>query len=316
MKPIKIIFLDAETLGNDVSLEPISSLGDYTAYPSTAPDKVIERCKGCDVVISNKVYIGKNEMDALPDLKLICVAATGTNNIDMAYAAEKGIPVRNAVNYSTESVAQVTFGFILNLIGKFSEFDRYVKSGEYSASGCFTNANVPFFELSGKRIGIIGMGNIGSRVAAIAEAFGMEVAYYPTSGIAHCDRYPALTLDGLLSQSDIISIHCPLNERTKGLVKYAELARMKRSGLIVNMGRGGIIDEADLARALDEGIIAGAAADVFTKEPLPADHPFLTMSHPEKIMLTPHIGWASKEARECLIRKIAENIINNACLCK
>lgn len=308
---MRIVFLDAETLGNDVSLSPISSLGEYVSYPSTTPQQTIDRCKGFDVVITNKVYIGRDEMDALPELKLICVAATGTNNVDMAYAAEKGIPVRNAVNYSTESVAQVTFTFILNAVGKAGFFDRYVKSGEYSASGCFTNASEPFFELSGKRIGIIGMGNIGSRVAQIADAFGMEVSYFPTSGIAHCDRYPALSLDRLLKESDIISIHCPLNERTKGLIGFEQLKTMKKSGIIVNMGRGGIIDEADLARALDEGIIAGAAADVFTKEPMPADHPFLKMAHPEKILLTPHIGWASKEARECLIRKIAENITNN-----
>lgn len=307
---MKIVFLDAETLGNDVSLKPIISLGEYRAYHSTAPEQTVERCQGCDVVITNKVYLGKAEIDSLPQLKLICVAATGTNNIDIAYAAEKGIPVRNVANYSTESVAQVTFGFILNLVGKCSYFDNYVKRGEYSTSGCFTNAQVPFVELAGKKMGIIGMGNIGSRVAAIAEAFGMQVAYFPTSGIAHCDKYQALPLDKLLAQSDVVSIHCPLNERTKGLVKYEQIQKMKNSGIIVNMGRGGIIDEADLARALDEDIIAGAGVDVFTQEPMPADHPFLKMAHPEKIMLTPHIGWASKEARECLIRKIAENIIN------
>lgn len=308
---MKIVFLDAETLGSDISLSPISSLGEYKAYPSTLPSQTVERCKGYDVVITNKVYIGKAEMDALPDLKLICVAATGTNNVDTAYAAEKGLPVRNAVNYSTESVAQVTFMFILNLVGKASLFDNYVKSGAYTGSGCFTNANVPFFELAGKSIGIIGMGNIGSRVAQIAEAFGMKVSYYPTSGKAHCDRYPAIPLETLLAESDIVSIHCPLNERTKGLIGSEQLRKMKPEGMIVNMGRGGIIDEAALASALDEGVIAGAAVDVFTKEPMPADHPFLNMSHPEKIMLTPHIGWASREARECLVRKIAENITNN-----
>lgn len=152
---MKIVFLDAETLGNDVSLSPVSSLGEYISYPSTTPQQTVERCKGCDVVITNKVYIGKAEMDALPELKLICVAATGTNNVDMAYAAQKGIPVKNAVNYSTESVAQVTFMFILNLVGKAGFFDRYVKSGAYSASGCFTNAVEPFFELSGDRKSVV-----------------------------------------------------------------------------------------------------------------------------------------------------------------
>lgn len=309
---MKIVFLDAETLGNDVSLEPISSLGEYVSYPSTRPEEVIPRCKGFDVVISNKVYLGKEAIDALlPELKLICVAATGTNNIDMAYAAEKGIPVRNAVNYSTESVAQVTFTFILSMVGKAAFFDNYVKSGAYSVSGCFTNATVPFFELYGKKLGIIGLGNIGSRVAAIGKTFGMEVSYFSTSGTSHSKEYPSVPLDKLLAESDIVSIHCPLNERTKGLVGYKELSQMKKSAYIVNMGRGGIIVESDLVRALDEGLIAGAAADVFTKEPMPADHPFLHLKHPERIMLTPHIGWASREARECLIRKIAENISNN-----
>ncbi|MBO4570874.1 MAG: D-2-hydroxyacid dehydrogenase [Bacteroidales bacterium] len=306
---MKIVFLDAETLGDDVSLSPISDLGEYISYPSTRPEQTIERCKGFDVVISNKVYLGKEAIDALlPELKLICVAATGTNNVDMEYAAKCGIPVRNAVNYSTESVAQTTYMFILSLVGRTAFFDNYVKGGEYSASGCFTNARVPFFELSGKKLGIIGLGNIGSRVATIGKAFGMEVSYYPTSGVAHSDEYPALPLEKLLAESDIVSIHCPLNPRTKGLIGYEQLKMMKPSAYIVNMGRGGIIVEEELARALDEGIIAGSAADVFTKEPMPAEHPFLHLKHPERMLLTPHIGWASREARECLIRKIAENI--------
>ena len=180
-----------------------------------------------------------------------------------------------------------------------------------SVSGCFTNARVPFFELNGKTLGIIGLGNIGSRVASIGKAFGMDISYFPTSGKAHSAEYPALPLERLLAGSDIISIHCPLNERTKSLIGYEELSMMKRSAYIVNMGRGGIIVENELARALDEGIIAGAAVDVFTREPMPEEHPFLHLKHPERLILTPHIGWASREARECLIRKIAENISNN-----
>ena len=306
---LKIVFLDAQTLGNDVSLAPVASLGEYVSYPSTRPEEVFDRIAGFDVVITNKVWMGKEQMDSSPALKLICVAATGTNNVDTAYAAEKGIPVRNAVDYSTESVTQVTWMHILGLVGQARYFDGYVKDGSYSASGCFTNAAVPFFELRGKTFGTVGLGNIGSRVAGVAEAFGMKVLYYPTSGKPHSDRYEADTdLRSFLSRCDVVSVHCPLNERTNGLIGYDALAQMKRSAVIVNMGRGGIIVEADLARALDEGLIAGAAADVFTKEPMPADHPFLHLRHPERLLLTPHIGWASREARECLIRKIAENI--------
>ena len=306
---LKIVFLDAQTLGSDISLAPVSDLGDYVSYPFTKPEDVFERIAGFDVVITNKVWMGKEQIDASPALKLICVAATGTNNVDTAYAASKGIPVRNAVDYSTESVTQVTWMHILNLVGKARYFDDYVKDGSYSASGCFTNATVPFFELRGKTYGTVGLGNIGSRVSAVAEAFGMKVLYYPTSGKPHSDRYEADTdLDSFLSRCDVVSVHCPLNERTNGLIGYDRLTRMKRSAVIVNMGRGGIVVEADLARALDEGLIAGAATDVFTKEPLPSGHPYLKMQHPERLLLTPHIGWASREARICLVDKIAANI--------
>lgn len=306
---LKIVFLDAQTLGSDISLAPVSDLGDYVSYPFTKPEDVFERIAGFDVVITNKVWMVKEQIDASPALKLICVAATGTNNVDTAYAASKGIPVRNAVDYSTESVTQVTWMHILNLVGKARYFDDYVKDGSYSTSGCFTNATVPFFELRGKTYGTVGLGNIGSRVVGVAEAFGMKVLYYPTSGKPHSDRYEADTdLDSFLSRCDVVSVHCPLNERTNGLIGYGQLARMKRSAVIVNMGRGGIVVEADLARALDEGLIAGAATDVFTKEPLPSGHPYLKMQHPERLLLTPHIGWASREARICLVDKIAANI--------
>ena len=307
---LKIVFLDAQTLGSDISLAPVASLGEYVSYPFTRPEEVFERIKGFDVVITNKVWMGKEQIDSSPDLKLICVAATGTNNVDTAYAASKGIPVKNAVDYSTESVTQVTWMHILNLVGKAAYFDGYVKDGSYSGSGCFTNAAVPFFELRGKTFGTVGLGNIGSRVAGIARAFGMDVIYYPTSGKPHSDIYEADTdLRSFLSRCDVVSVHCPLNERTKGLIGYGELSQMKRGSVIVNMGRGGIIVESDLARALDEGLIAGAAADVFTGEPMPSDHPFLKLRHPERLQLTPHIGWASREARICLVGKIAENIV-------
>ena len=306
---LKIVFLDAQTLGNDISLAPVASLGDYTAYPFTRPEEVVARMQGCDVVITNKVRIGRVEIDACPSLKLICEAATGVDNIDVAYAESKGIPVRNAVNYSTESVAQVTWMLILQLVGHAAFFDHFVKSGAYSAGTCVTNVEWPFFELKGKTFGTVGLGNIGSRVAAIAEAFGMHVLYYPTSGKPHSDRYEADTdLHHFLSRCDVVSVHCPMNDRTRGLIGYEALKQMKATAVVVNMGRGGIIVEDDRARALDEGLIAGAGVDVFTKEPLPAGHPYLGLQHPERLLLTPHIGWTSREARLCLVEKIAENI--------
>ena len=306
---LKIVFLDAQTLGSDISLAPVASLGEYVSYPFTKPEEVFDRIAGFDVVITNKVWMGKEQIDSSPALKLICVAATGTNNVDTVYAASKGIPVRNAVDYSTESVTQVTWMHILSLVGHARFFDDYVKDGSYSASGCFTNASVPFFELRGKTFGAVGLGNIGSRVAGVAEGFGMKVLYFPTSGKPHSDRYEADTdLDSFLSRCDVVSVHCPLNARTDGLIGNRQLQRMKPSAVLVNMGRGGIVVEADLARALDEGLIAGGATDVFTKEPLPADHPYLRMQHPERLLLTPHIGWASREARICLVEKISANI--------
>lgn len=307
----KIVFLDSDTLGSDISLEPISSLGEFVKYPFTKPEEVFERIKECNVIITNKVVIGKEQIDAARNLELICVAATGTNNVDIPYATAKGIPVRNAVGYSTESVVQVTFTTLLSLVGKLPYFDNAVKSGRYSAGVSFTDVSKVFWELKGKKMGIIGLGNIGSKVAAIAKAFGMEVKYYATSGIAHSKEYEAVELKTLMAESDVISIHAPLNERTGGLVGYEELKLMKKSAYILNMGRGGIIKEDELVRALNEGLIAGAAIDVYTKEPLPADSPYFKIEDMSKVILTPHIAWASKEARKCLVEKIAENIRQN-----
>ncbi len=305
---MKTVFLDAETVGKDVSLSALESSGQLVCYDATLPEDIVSRIKDADVVISNKVVIGEMEMSAAPNLKLICVAATGTNNIDKEAASRHGIVVRNVVNYSTESVAQVTFMQILQLVGHSSYFDHFVKSGLYSRSACFTNVVQPFFELKGKRLGIIGLGNIGQRVAKLAKSFGMDVVYHPTSGKAHSDEYQALPLDELLKSCDIVSIHAPLNECTEHLIDYSKLALMKPSAYILNMGRGGIIVEEDLVRALNEDLVAGAAVDVYTKEPFEANHPYSDIRNPEKILFTPHIAWASLEARKVLIEKTAENI--------
>lgn len=308
----KIVFLDSDTIGEDISLEPISSLGEFVKYPHTKPEEVFERIKECDVIITNKVIIGKEQIDAAPNLKLICVAATGTNNVDIPYANSKGIPVKNAIGYSTESVVQVTFSILLSLVGQLPYFDNAVKGGNYSKGLLFTDVSKVFWELKGKKYGVIGLGNIGSKVAAIAKAFGMEVVYYATSGIAHSNEYEAVPLEKLMAECDVVSVHAPLNERTNNLITYKELSLMKKSAYIINLGRGGIINEADLVQALNENLIAGAGVDVFTKEPLPADSPYFNIKEMDKVILTPHIGWASQEARKCLIDKIAENIRNNS----
>lgn len=304
---MKIAFLDAATMGN-VSFEPFERLGDFVRYDNSTPEEALERVKDVEVLLINKVYVNKELIDAAPHLKLICIAATGVNNIDVDYAESKGIPVRNAVGYSTDSVVQSTFMHILSLVGGAPYFDFSVKSGSYSRSGMFTDPNWNWWELAGKTIGIIGLGNIGRKVAAVAEAFGMNVCYYSTSGTSHCKDYPSLPLDQLLAVSDIVSVHAPLNERTLNLIGAEQLAMMKPTAFLVNVGRGAIVVEADLAKAVDEGVIAGAGIDVFVKEPIPEDHPYLTMRHPERMRLAPHVAWASIEARQRLVGIMAENI--------
>ena len=306
---MKIIFLDAATMG-DTSFEPIARLGELVCYESSTPEQALERVQDCEVLIVNKVKVTPQLIDAAKNLKLICESATGVNNIDIDYAAAKGIPVRNAVGYSTTTVVQATFMHILTLVSMAPYFDDCVKSGRYSQMGMFTDVSQDWWELSGKTIGIIGMGNIGNRVAKVAEAFGMNVCYFSTSGTSHNKEYPSVTLEELLKNSDIVSIHAPLNERTAGLIGEKELKLMKSSAYLINMGRGGIAVEEDLAKAVDEGVIAGAGLDVYVTEPLPADNCFLKMSHPERMSLAPHVGWASQQARERLMAQVAENIRN------
>ncbi len=304
---MKIVFLDAATLG-DTSLEPIAKLGDLVCWPTSTPEEARARVGDCEVLIVNKIKVDQMLLDAAPELRLVCEAATGVNNIDVEACAAKGIPVRNVAGYSTDSVVQETFMHILTLMGNGPYFDSTVKSGEYSRGNIFTDVSKPFFEITGKILGIIGMGTIGSKVAKVGEAFGMKVIYYSTSGTGHCKEYPSVSLEQLMKESDVISVHAPYNERTAGLVGESELRMMKPTAFIVNMGRGGIVVEEALAKVVDEGIIGGAGLDVFVKEPLPADHSLLHTRHPEKLSLTPHTAWASVEARNRLVQAIADNI--------
>lgn len=302
-----MVFLDSATMG-DTSLQPIRRLGELVCWPDSTPEEALERVGDCEVLIINKVKVGPALLAAAPKLKLVCEAATGVNNIDLDACAARGIPVRNVAGYSTDSVVQATFMHILTLLGSAPYFDRIVKSGAYSAGGLFTDVSRPFIEIAGKTLGIVGMGNIGSKVARIGEAFGMRVIYYSTSGTGHCTEYPSVPLDRLMQESDVVSVHAPYNEHTAGLIGEKELRMMKPAAFIVNMGRGGIVVEDALAKVIDEGIIGGAALDVFSVEPLPADSPLLHTRHPEKLSLTPHTAWASVEARNRLVAAIASNI--------
>ena len=304
----KIVFLDEYSVaGRDIS--KISSQGDYIAYDNSRREEVVERLKGANVAITNKVVIDGDAMRQLPELKLICIAATGMNNVDLNTAAELGIEVRNAVGYSTSSVAETTLASALALARNIVYFDEYFHDGRYAAADrafCYDRLT---FEIRGKRWGIIGMGNIGREVARLASAFGCEVAYYSTSGVKREEEYPAMELDELLQWCDILSVHSPLNERTRGLIGSRELALMKPSALVINVARGGIIDEAALAEALNEGKVAAAALDVFSVEPL-RESPLYDVKDRYRLLASPHNAWSAAEAIDRLIDCVAANIRN------
>lgn len=302
----KIVFLDEYSLGGN-DLSSIKSLGDYTAYDRTPAELVLERCKGATVVISNKVYLSRETMQQLPDLKLIAIAATGMNNVDLEAAAELGIEVKNVSGYSTYSVAEATLCGALSLLKNSSYYDNYFKSGAYAATTDIFHFGRPISMLRGKNWGIIGLGAIGRQVATLAEAFGCKVAYYSTSGVAREESYPRMELSELLAWADVVSIHSPLNAQTAGLIGEAELQQMKPTAIIINVARGGIIDEAALANALNNKTIAGAALDVFSKEPLPSS-PLYNLKDSYSLLASPHSAWAADDAVKKLIEGIYINI--------
>ena len=304
----KTVFLDAKTLGPGIDFSELESLGDFVKYEDTAPEEVVERLQDAQTVIVNKTRITAEVIAACPNLKLICVAATGMNNIDLDSAAAAGIPVKNAVGYSTGSVVQQTFAMLLALTNRIAFFDNYVKSGQYSQSQLFTCYDRVFSELAGKRAGIIGLGEIGRKSASVLTAMGAEVVYFSTSGKNLDQPYLRLDLNDLLASSDFLLIHAPLNKDTYNLIDAEQLKLMKRSAILVNTGRGKIVNEAALADAINNEIIAGAAFDVFAAEPTPADNPLLSVKYPERLILTPHVAWTSIEARNRLVKQIVENI--------
>lgn len=305
MQP-KIVFLDQYSLGG-ADLTPIRALGDYTGYETTRREEVPDRCREADVAITNKVPFDRATMQRLPHLRMICVAGTGMNHIDLEAAAELGITVKNAVGYSTHAVAETTIGAAIALMRQIGYYDRYVKT-EYAGAARQFHFGRTTCQLHGKTWGIIGLGNIGHAVARVAEALGCRVVYTSVSGVAREEPYPALPLDELLAQSDVVSIHAPLTPRTHGLIGARELALMKPSALLINVARGGIVDEADLAAALDAGKLAGAGLDVFEHEPIEAGNPLLAVRDADRLLLSPHNAWSPVEAIEVLIDCIVRNI--------
>ena len=303
---MKIVFLDEYSLGG-MDLTPIKELGEFVGYERTSKEQVLERCKDAEVVICNKTLLRGETLRALPNLRFVAIAATGMNNVDLEVAAELGIEVKNVAGYSTYSVAEATLTFALSLLKNTAYYDNYFKSGAYAASEDIFHFGRPVRQLRGSKWGVIGMGAIGREVARLATAFGCEVAYASTSGAVRKEDYPQMSLEELLGWADVVSIHCPLTPATKGLIGDKELQKMKPTSIIINVARGGIIDETALAKALNNKTIAGAGLDVFSREPLHSSSLY-DLADKYSLVASPHTAWASDEARKVLIQRIAENI--------
>ena len=305
---MKISILDAKTFGDDADLSVFNTLGTIKTYQTTSYDQTLSHIGDSSIVITNKVVIDKYIMDN-SSLKLICVAATGMNNIDLEYAKEKNIVVKNVVGYSTASVAQLTFALALDFIQKLSYYKEYTSSKQWCKSEIFTHIDKPFFELENKTWGIIGLGNIGIKVASIAQSFSCNVQYYSTSGVNNNKDYKNVNLEELLKTSDIISIHCALNDVTNNLINSKNLNIIKDETIILNLGRGGIVNENDISKELDSNRLY-YGTDVVTKEPIEESNPLMNIKNKDRLIITPHIAWASKEARARLIKSIKDNISN------
>lgn len=305
---MKIVFLDAKTIGDDIDLSTYDTLGEVVKYSFSQPEEVPERAADADVLIVNKIRIDEAAVGRADHLKLVCVTATGTNNLDKDYLERRGIAWRNVADYSTQSVAQHTFAMLFFLLEKLRYYDDYVKEGRYINDTVFTHFAEHFYELKGKTWGIIGLGNIGRRLAAIAEAFGAEVIYTSPSGSAPQEGYHQVDLDTLLAESDIISVHAPLNQYTENLINKNTLKKMKKTCIFLNLGRGPIVNEQDLADALMQGEIAAAGLDVLCQEPMSSDNPLMAIKDSRKLFITPHIGWASVESRTRLMDIIFHQI--------
>lgn len=301
---MRIVILDSETFGADIDLSVFQQLGETTIFERTSPVDTIKRITQAEIIITNKVVVGKKEMENSPNLKLICVAATGYNNIDIEAAKEHNIIVTNVRNYSTEAVAQHTFGLILTLQNSILNYVEETRNDNWSKSSMFCMLNHPFYELSGKTIGIIGFGAIGKKVTEIAKAFGMKVLIGKRPNIEYNDT-ERVSIDKLLSESDIVSIHTPLSENTKNLINIESIKKMKPSALLINVARGGIVNEDDLHFALQSNLIRGAATDVMATEPIEPKHKLITLKN---LIITPHMAWASLESRQRLIKGIVSNI--------
>lgn len=305
---MNIVFLEADNLGSDMNFDRFSQLGEVTIYKETAPEQVAERIADAEAVIVNKLMMDEETLKDAPHIRYIGITATGKNNIDFAYTGKRGICVTNVAGYSTDVVAQHTFAMTLYLMEHLRYYDEYVKSGEYTKSRTFCHMDRSFYELSGKIWGILGLGAIGGRVAQIAEAFGCRVIFYSPSGTKRKEKYTQVDFDTLLAQSDILSVHAPLTQKTHHLMDYEAFCKMKPSSVFINVGRGPIVEENGLCQALSEGRIAAAGLDVLEREPMDKESPLRRLADSDALLITPHIAWAAVEARHRLLDEVWENL--------
>lgn len=304
---MKIVLLERNSLGTDIDVSCFQKLGEVDTYPVSDIINCPERVKDADIIIVNKVPMNEKTLKEASRAKLICVTATGVDNIDFQYTNKRGIVVTNVKNYCTAAVAQHTFAMALYLIEHIRHYDDYVKSGTYANQPRFSNFDFPFYELEGKTWGIIGMGNIGQNVAKIAQAFGSKVIFYSASGKNTNAEYERVEFDTLLKDSDIISIHSPLTDRTRNLIDLSAMKKMKKSAILLNVARGPIVNDEDLYIALTEDMIAAAGLDVLGKEPIEQNNPLGSILDSNKLLITPHLAWASTEARERLVDELYKN---------
>jgi glycerate dehydrogenase len=305
---MKIVILEAQSLGEDMVFTPFDKLGEVTIYSTTTAEEAPERIADADVIVANKLPICEETIGKADQLKLVCLTATGINNLDGDYLKKRGIAAYNVAGYSTDGVAQHTFALLLYVLEKLNYYDNYVKSGEYSRGATFSHFGEGFCELAGKTWGIIGLGAIGRRVAEIASAFGCKIICYSASGNRYDSPYEQVEFEELLTRSDILSVHAPLNSYTENLMNLDAFRRMKPSAVFINVARGAIVNEADLYTALTENMIAGAALDVVTKEPMDPDNPLLKFQDSKRLIITPHIAWAAKETRFRVVSEVVKNI--------
>ena len=305
---MKIVVTERNSVGLDIDVSCFEKYGEVTYYPNTLAGNTAERVKDADIIVANKMPLNEDTLKDAPNVKLICLFATGFDNVDLTYCSSRGIKVANVVNYCTPAVAQHTVLLALCLMEKLAFYDDYVKSGTYSAQDRFSNFDRPFGELEGKTWGIVGMGTIGHKVAALAEAFGCKVIFYSASGKSTCTDYPKVDFDTLLAESDILSLHCPLSDRTRNLIDKEALSKMKKTAVLINVARGPVVNGQDLYDALMADEIAAAGLDVLEKEPMEKTNPLGQIKDSTKLIITPHMSWASTEARIRLVDEVCRNI--------